>query len=156
MPMLKEAALIAALLNQTGVDLPGDEVRCMARNIYHEARSESIDGQLAVAHVTLNRVEHDRFPDSICDVVWQDKGPKAWDCQFSWTCDGKADRPRDMEAYALSVLLAIEVMRGAAEDLTDGSTYYLTVRDRYPGWVYRLETVGQIGAHLFLRERENV
>ena len=48
-----------------------DEARCLAENIYHEARNQGTAGWLAVAAVTLNRVTDDRFPDSICDVVFQ-------------------------------------------------------------------------------------
>lgn len=42
---------------------------CLALNVYHEARSENYDGQMAVAQVTLNRVASEKYPDSICDVV---------------------------------------------------------------------------------------
>ncbi|MFG6500169.1 cell wall hydrolase [Sulfitobacter sp. 1A15106] len=132
-------------------DVPHADLGCMALNIYHEARGESIDGQLAVAHVTLNRVQSSRYPDTACAVVSEDRGPKDWDCQFSWWCDGKSDRPEDMEAFHLALLLAAEVLSGETEDLTQGSMYYLTQREDYPGWVHQLDMVGKIGSHVFLR-----
>ena len=67
---------------------------CLAFNIYHEARSQSTIGQLAVAQVVMNRVDDDRFPDTVCEVVKQavtHKGtnkPILHRCSFSWWCDG--------------------------------------------------------------------
>ena len=46
-----------------------DEIECLALNIYHEARSESLAGQFAVADVVMNRVAHKRYPNTICGVV---------------------------------------------------------------------------------------
>ncbi len=148
-----EIAVVVAMMMQTGVDLPPKEVGCMAQNIYHEARGESIDGQLAVAHVTYNRVQSPRFPDNVCDVVVHDKGPAPYDCQFSWTCDGKSDRARDVEAFALAVLLSIEVMTRRAEDLTQGAQFYVAKSALNRRWVRNLEPVGKIGRHFFMRRR---
>ena len=47
------------------------EAVCLAKNIYFEARGESLAGKLAVAKVTLNRTKHEDFPDSVCKVVYQ-------------------------------------------------------------------------------------
>lgn len=63
-----------------------EDIRCLQQNIYFEARNQSMLGQVAVAWVTLNRMMHASYPNSICKVVWQHK-------QFSWTHDGKSDRP---------------------------------------------------------------
>lgn len=54
------------------------QINCLATNIYHESRGEPIEGQIAVARVTINRTKHADFPSSICGVVYQPK-------QFSWT-----------------------------------------------------------------------
>ena len=48
-----------------------EALMCMALNIYHEARNQSMVGQVAVAEVVMNRVEDSRFPDTICEVVKQ-------------------------------------------------------------------------------------
>lgn len=58
------------------------QILCMAKNIYHEARGESLKGQKAVFHVTFNRTKSKHYPKSICEVVYQYK-------QFSWTLDAK-------------------------------------------------------------------
>ena len=59
-------------------------LQCLALNVYWEARSEPMQGQLAVAAVTLNRVNDPRFPDDICDVVRQGGEVRKHRCQFSW------------------------------------------------------------------------
>ena len=46
-----------------------DQVECLAKNIYHEARGESTAGMFAVGFVTLNRVMDSRYPNTICGVV---------------------------------------------------------------------------------------
>ena len=70
------------------------QVECLAKNIYFEARNQSEYGKFAVANVTMNRVKDPRFPNTICDVVFQ--GPRVkkrvGGCQFSWYCDGKPDK----------------------------------------------------------------
>ena len=71
------------------------EIHCLALNIYHEARGESLEGRLAVAAVTMNRVRDKRFPDRVCEGVWQPR-------QFSWTHDGRSDRPREAKAWKRS------------------------------------------------------
>ena len=48
-----------------------DEVKCLAKNIYFEARNQSIQGMYAVADVTLNRVKDSRWPSTVCEVVKQ-------------------------------------------------------------------------------------
>ena len=68
------------------------EVGCLALNIYHEARDESHDGQVAVAAVTLNRMQSASYPDTICGVVWQPH-------QFSWTRQQVRHKHRDPRAW---------------------------------------------------------
>ena len=69
---------------------------CLSANIYFEARSEKVDGQIAVAEVTLNRVRSDDYPDDVCSVVLQENSEG---CQFSWWCDGKPDVINDEFAF---------------------------------------------------------
>ena len=71
----------------------------MALNIYHEAKNQSMLGQIAVGQVVMNTIEDSRFPDNVCDVVTQSVTYKGTDkpvlliCQFSWYCDGQTDEP---------------------------------------------------------------
>ena len=93
-------------------ELPSiDQIRCMAQNIYFEARAESMLGKTAVGWVTMNRVNDSRWPDTVCKVVHQGPHRESWKtkqdetladedriyyprkhrCQFSWYCDGEKD-----------------------------------------------------------------
>ena len=123
------------------------QFQCLAQTIYHEARGESIAGQVAVAEVVLNRVEDPRFPKTICGVVTQGGGGG---CQFSWSCDGRSDRARDGEAWEEAAKIARAMLDGAPRRLTDGATFFHTHTVR-PGWARRYERTAKIGAHTFYR-----
>jgi len=108
------------------VNADKSEIECLAQNIYHEARSESTAGRMAVALVTLNRVNDKRFPDSICGVVKQTKYYPSGNidlhsCQFSWYCDGKPDTIRDEKCYKDILLIAEVMYTYETEDFTEGS-----------------------------------
>ena len=121
-----------------------EAVMCLALNIYFEARNQPIDGQLMVAEVTLNRVASPDFPNSVCGVVWQ---PGA----FSWTNDGKSDKPRDLKAFAQSVIIANEVLNDPSVLLGTPATYYHE-KSIHPYWADKYVEVGQIGDHIFYTE----
>lgn len=123
------------------------ELYCLAQNIYFESRGESLDGQSAVAWVTLNRVLDEDFPDTICKVVWQDS-------QFSWTHDGKSDTPRDAVSWDRAQDIALDLVYSydPAVDITGGSTYFHE-QSISPGWSKRFERVGQIDNHVFYADR---
>ena len=124
---------------------------CLALNVYHESRGESLAGQYAVAHVTLNRVADSRWPNNVCEVVKQG-GERRNRCQFSWYCDGRSDKARDSERWFMAVNVSRRVLSGAP-DITQGATHYLNpdkVR-RSPAWTRRLVTTGRIGNHVFYR-----
>ena len=67
-------------------------LQCLTEAVYYEARSESEEGQRAVAQVVLNRVRHPAYPNSVCGVVYQGS-ERVTGCQFSFTCDGALGRP---------------------------------------------------------------
>jgi spore germination cell wall hydrolase CwlJ-like protein len=116
-------------------------VLCLAMNIYGEARGESLEGQMAVAQVTLNRVEHPAYPDDVCSVVFQES-------QFSWTRSPlEINEP---EAFATSLQVAGQVLFDRPEDLTHGSTHFYSGK-RVPSWAHRLDRVGRIDNHTFFR-----
>jgi len=67
------------------------QLDCLTRNIYWESATEPFEGKVAVAQVTINRVESGRFAPDICGVVYQKN--VVYDrviCQFSWFCDGSS------------------------------------------------------------------
>jgi len=108
-----------------------DDLLCMAKNIYHEARSESYAGQLAVGLVTMNRVRSPNFPNNVCKVVYQgsiDGGPPkafpgGYSCQFSWTCDSIPDDTPNNALWQQSLQVAGAVLSGAVPDYTTGALF---------------------------------
>ena len=52
---------------------------CLALNTYHEAKNQSLVGQIATAQVVMNRVEDKRFPNTICEVVKQGPTRPSWE-----------------------------------------------------------------------------
>ena len=65
------------------------QLDCLTRNIYWEAANEPFEGKVAVAQVTMNRVESGRFANTVCGVVYQKTVfYEKIVCQFSWYCEG--------------------------------------------------------------------
>jgi len=114
---------------------------CMALNVYFEARDQPIAGQVAVAQVTMNRVADPRYPDTVCEVVYDHK-------QFSWYWDGKSDRPREEEAWEQAQLIASAVMAGSGHSELQGVTHYHAIWVN-PYWNKKMTLVAMIGSHVF-------
>jgi N-acetylmuramoyl-L-alanine amidase len=140
--------------------LDQDAVDCLALNVYHEARGEGVKGKLAVAHVTLNRVNHTRYPDNVCGVVYQartainhrgEEVPRRDKCQFSWYCDGRDDTPHDDTMWQRSVNLAVRVLLGLTDDPTRGATHYFNPNKVDPYWKDSYQHVVDVGNHKFYR-----
>ncbi len=138
-----------------------EEVQCMAVGLYHEARGESELGQIAVAQVILNRVASTKYPNSVCGVVFENQH-RRHACQFSFACDGRSDKPRNMPVFGKLMALAEAVMchgncaphagrksplARLPESLRRASHYHTDQVS--PGWGRRIRKVGQIGAHIF-------
>jgi spore germination cell wall hydrolase CwlJ-like protein len=132
------------------------EVRCMALNIYYEARGSSLADRAGVANVVLNRVNDSRYPDTICEVVKQglqdaNGNMRRNKCQFSWYCDGRADTPQNEDLWVDAQTLAWNVVEnGKYRGLTEGATHYHATYVE-PNWASSLQLVGRIGAHIFYR-----
>lgn len=117
-------------------------------NMFYEARNESTLGQLLVAEVTLNRVESNNYPDTVCEVVWQRK-------QFSWTHDGKSDNPDklsylDRVVWAQIKDLSHEILNGESEMTVTGATMYHADYVS-PYWVNSYDHVATYGTHVFYK-----
>ena len=123
---------------------------CLALNVYHEARSEPMVGQYAVANVVLNRVQSTKWPDNICSVVYQGLHKGKHKCQFSWYCDGKSDKAKEEMSWARALVVADNVMRGTVPDLTKGATHYHAVYVQ-PYWSALLNTTVTYGSHKFYK-----
>jgi len=123
----------------------GKQVLCMAKNLYYEAASESFEGKLAVAQVTMNRVNSSKFPSTVCEVVYQKTGSTY---QFSWVGE-KVSEVRNKYAWEECLIIA----RKALTEAKLHDTIYKTQSMYYhntsvnPGW--KLKYVAKIGNHLF-------
>ena len=129
------------------------QLDCLTRNIYWEAASEPFEGKVAVAQVTMNRLESGRFGDSVCGVIYQKNVIyEKVICQFSWVCETThKTRPihqplwKESELVAKKVLLENFRLPGLKEALYYHADYVS------PGW--KLPKIDQIGRHIFYGER---
>jgi spore germination cell wall hydrolase CwlJ-like protein len=144
-------------MNEFKIRFSPEEIKCLQRNTYFEAATESRRGKLAVIMVVLNRVKSRHFPDTICDVVHQarmdDRGnPIRYKCQFSWYCDGLSDKPDLSRAYNKRVWdeigeLADDVVNNGGVDIVGNALFYHT-KDVNPGWDNYVE-YSEVDSHIF-------
>jgi len=121
------------------------QLACLTKNIYYEAATESYEGKLAVAQVTLNRANDGAFPSTICGVVYQ---RTLGTCQFSWTCL-KNLAIQNKYAWEESEIVARKALtEPILHDIIARSKalYYHAVYVN-PGWRGRVVT--KIGNHVF-------
>ena len=143
-----ETALAALDLERPAPEPVSRELECLALNIYWEARSEPLLGQVAVAAVTLNRVAAPAFPDSVCEVVFQGEERGRHLCQFSWRCDGLDDRPRNLVAWEAARRVARLALSDQVADPTGGALWY-HADHVLPDWTEEMTMRARIGHHLF-------
>lgn len=126
------------------------EEMCIAQAVYFEGRSEPLVGQVAIAEVILNRIVDARYPDTACDVVFQNQHLKN-KCQFSFACDGQSDRPKNATAWEKSLKVVALVMKGERSGVAKRATHYHASYVS-PRWSAHLSKLGQVGTHIFYRE----
>ncbi len=126
--------------------LDAGELRCLASNIYFEARGASLADQVAVAHVTLNRVDSGRYPGTICGVVFQPH-------QFSWTGDRQLTRHKvDRKSYKRAIAIAKAVFYGEKKDPTNGAMYYYAPKKiTAPKWARAGYDVVTLEGHTYMK-----
>ena len=158
----KTTTLVEHLAKTNVPLLDPHELQCLSKNIYFEAAVESTAGKIAVAQVTMNRVNSTRFPNTICDVIYEGPHyssghPKRDKCQFSWYCDGKIDTPNESPAWRVSQKVAEYVIRTPSLlDITDGATHYHADYINPPRWAILKEKTVQIDTHLFYNKNNNI
>ena len=130
---------------------------CLALNTYHEAKNQSLVGQVATAQVVMNRVADSRYPNTVCEVVKQGPKYKGSDvpvrhkCQFSWFCDGKDDTPKNEKAWRKAQDVAFLVIYDKIKlDVTEGATHYHATYVR-PSWAKTKKRTTRIEKHIFYR-----
>jgi spore germination cell wall hydrolase CwlJ-like protein len=116
------------------------DLKCLAENVYYEARGELLVGQYAVAEVTMNRVASPLFPDSVCAVVHA-RGA------FSWTARETLAAPHGYE-WRRAQAVASSVYGNVEAPLVDGALYYHATYVS-PDWARTRSQVALIGRHLF-------
>lgn len=135
------------------VKLADSERNCLAQAIYHEARGESVEGQLAVANVIINRAMSKKYPTTICGVVYQNADKGKFKCQFSFACDGKSDGGTERIAWNRSLKLADQAFREFQQGDTPGvvpdSVLYYHTKAVNPSWSNKFREVASIGSHVF-------
>jgi len=134
-----------ALVQKFETNAPLDtETNCLATAVYFEARGESLEGQLAVARVVMNRATSGRYPPDWCSVVKQP-------AQFSFVQHGQfpqanTDSDAWKKAEAIAELAAANVVPSIGPDVLWYHADYVA-----PAWRHNLQEVEQIGAHIFYR-----
>ncbi len=126
------------------------ERRCMTTALYFEARSEPEAGQIAVGQVVMNRVRSPDYPDTICGVVYQGSNRRTG-CQFSFTCDGKADKPNNKGQWERSKRLANQVLEGQIWLKSIGHATHYHADYVKPRWRRKMYRLKKIGRHIFYK-----
>lgn len=122
-------------------DLPR-ELNCLAGAVYFEAKSESLNGQLAVGRVVVARSKSGRFPNSYCGVVFQPS-------QFSFVQGGSLPNVNRASAqWKRAVAIAQIAHAGSWRSPVEGALYFHAARVS-PGW--RLTRMAQVENHVFYR-----
>jgi hypothetical protein len=135
---------LAQLVETQKFGTPLDEQgECLATAVYFEARGESLEGQLAVAHVVMNRAASGQYPSTWCEVVKQ----KA---QFSFVHGGTWPPIHDIQSWQTAYAIARIAIANAVPSIPSDVLWY---HANYvsPSWGSRLDEVEQIGAHIFYR-----
>lgn len=157
-PALTQAVLVAYAETKyvptpKKVKLADSERLCLAQAIYHEARGESLDGQMAVANVIINRAFSKKYPSTICGVVFQNADKGKYKCQFTFACDGRSDEGKERAAWNRSMKLAEEAFsefqRGERPGVLPGGVLYYHTTAVAPKWSHTFRRVAAIGSHVF-------
>jgi hypothetical protein len=145
--LFKNGWPLYALVDRYGAGAPLDEqANCMAVAIYHEARGESLEGQLAVARVIMNRAASGKYPPSWCGTVKQ-----PWQFSFVNPRTGympgvNASSAAWRKAQAITRLAIANVVPSLSHDVLWYHADYVA-----PSWGRRLSRVSKIGTHIFYR-----
>jgi N-acetylmuramoyl-L-alanine amidase len=129
-----------------------NDLQCLAENVYFEARGEPLQGQYAVAEVTLNRTEAPDFPHTICAVVHEtrwDPSRRRFVADFSWT-ELRERSPDNGSAWRQAMTVATAVYDDVNEPVVPGALFYHATSIR-PAWSRSKRKIATIGNHIFYR-----
>jgi len=138
-------------MSSVTAEVRNKQLDCLARNIYYEAGGEPFEGKVAVAQVTINRMESGLFPNDLCKVVYQKN--VVYDkvlCQFSWYCEGPSRvPPKNAAAYRESEIVAKQVLLEGFRLPSLKEALYFHAKHINPKW--KREKVAVIGGHIFYK-----
>lgn len=132
--------------------LSKNEMDCLAQAVYFEARDQTIEGQVMVSFVVLNRMKSKRFPDSVCKVVKQGYRPGKRNCHFSWFCDSLPEIINDKKSWNVAYQIAVwtvDKYDTQEQFYTESSDHYHTNYIKSPWWTKKMIRVKQVGNHIF-------
>lgn len=129
--------------NRTMIKMDAQDIVCLARNIYHEAKYEPYIGKIAVAQVTFNRVLDGKWGDSICKVVYARK-------QFSWTLNKKLKyKELSGKRWNQAVHVATMFQYGVRVRDIDKNVKWYHADYVSPKWRHDYQRVAKLGQHIF-------
>lgn len=129
------------------LEIRQQQVECLAKAVYHEARGESTTGQIAVAYSVINRKDDRRFPNTACEVVFQP-------AQYSDI--EKATFPSEGKEWEQSYRIAKQVYGNQVSDPTNGAKWYYNPKKVKPYWKkYAEGKIVNIGNHKFIENVRN-
>ena len=136
-----------ALVDRYSAGAPLDEqANCIAVAVYHEARGESLEGQLAVAKVIMNRAASGKYPSTWCGTVMQ-----PW--QFSFVNPRTGEYPAvnvNSDSWRKALGITRLAVANAVQSLPSDCLWYHADYVS-PSWGRRLNKVSKIGAHIFYK-----
>lgn len=140
----QEVEVIKESLYDSGIKLTlsNAEKKCLAKNIFFEASVEPIEGKIAVAQVTMNRLETKRWGDNVCSVVYARK-------QFSWTLEKKVNEKPSGPLWKESMIALEKFIQGYRIVGLENSRHYHADYIKQPYWAKKKRTVETIGQHIF-------
>jgi N-acetylmuramoyl-L-alanine amidase len=128
------------------------ETDLLAHLIWTEARGETTQGKVAVAHVVLNRVKaQSYFGGTISDVILKPGHFPSFNQDGTNRTQLRRVPPGDRELALCKAIAELAVHGHLKDDPTDGATHFHRI-DRKPSWASRLTYLRQIGKHVFYRE----
>lgn len=147
----KLSSITVAESSQITADVREKQLACLAKNIYYEAGSEPFEGKVAVAQVTMNRVESGQFPNDVCKTIYQKNiFYEKVVCQFSWYCDRATTvKPIHKGNYEESMTAAKKVLLEGFRLPSLEKALYFHGDYINPGW--KREKVAKVGRHIFYK-----
>ena len=150
---VKRLGVVGAFLAILQTPAQANDHQCLTEALYFEARNQGQRGMLAVGIIIQNRVRDPKFPSDVCSVVRQGRywrgNPVKHLCQFSYWCDGKHERPMEMQPWTMAREMAGLLLDTRIEiKALRGMTHYHTIWVR-PSWSRKYKSRHRIGEHIF-------